>query len=103
MEYLSQLTIDDLPGEHRELAETIGLDAFRQLVRVYGGLTMYIPKADNFRRDLRNDEIREKFTGKNYRQLAQEYELSDVMIRQIVADIDKEMREKPLDGQMSLC
>ena len=32
---LHLLTIDDLDGENRELAETIGMDAFIKLVEVY--------------------------------------------------------------------
>ena len=31
--FLDELTIEDLKGEARELAETIGLDAFKRLVQ----------------------------------------------------------------------
>ena len=36
-ELLNHLQLDDLKGETHELAETIGMDAFRRLVDVYGG------------------------------------------------------------------
>lgn len=36
-ELLNELKLEDLQGEARELAETIGMDAFRRLVDVYGG------------------------------------------------------------------
>ena len=44
-ELLNHLQLDDLKGEAHELAETIGMDAFRRLVDVYGGTgRVYIPK-----------------------------------------------------------
>lgn len=46
-EMLNELKLEDLQGEARELAETIGMDAFRRLVDVYGGTgRVYIPQAD---------------------------------------------------------
>ena len=46
-ELLNELKLEDLQGEARELAETIGMDAFRRLVDVYGGTgRVYIPQAD---------------------------------------------------------
>ena len=45
-ELLNELKLEDLQGEARELAETIGMDAFRRLVDVYGGTgRVYIPQA----------------------------------------------------------
>ena len=35
--FLDELTIEDLKGETQELAETIGLDAFKRLVQAYNG------------------------------------------------------------------
>ena len=46
-EMLNELKLEDLQGGARELAETIGMDAFRRLVDVYGGTgRVYIPQAD---------------------------------------------------------
>ena len=38
-ELLNELKLEDLQGEARELAETIGMDAFRRLGGGYGGCT----------------------------------------------------------------
>ncbi len=76
--------IDQLSGEQRELAETVGLDAYRRLVTNYGGSQIYINKSDTVTRPDRNEEIRRKFNGANYRQLAREYGLSEPSIRKIV-------------------
>lgn len=37
VELLELLELDDLQGEARELAECIGMDAFRRLLERYGG------------------------------------------------------------------
>lgn len=43
--FLDELTIEDLKGETQELAETIGLDAFKRLVQAYNGTgRLYIPQ-----------------------------------------------------------
>ena len=47
VELLELLELDDLQGEARELAECIGMDAFRRLLERYGGTgKMYIPQPD---------------------------------------------------------
>ena len=59
-ELLNELKLEDLQGEARELAETIGMDAFRRLVDVYGGTgRVYIPQADKLLIPIRDRLIRE--------------------------------------------
>lgn len=97
------ISLDSLPVEQRRLAELIGMEAYRQLVEVFGGMTIYIHKADGFERIARNNTLRQRYRdGESYRQLAASYNLSEVAVRLIVADIDKELKSKPLDGQISL-
>lgn len=70
--------------QQREIAEIIGIEAYRKLVENYGGSRIYIEKFDTITRPDRNDEIRKKFDGGNYKQLAREYKLSEQTIRRIV-------------------
>ena len=70
--------------QQREIAEVIGIEAYRKLVDYYGGSRIYIEKSDTITRPDRNDEIRKKFDGGNYKQLAREYKLSKQTIRNIV-------------------
>lgn len=102
MDFLKYIAPDDLPEEQKNIADLIGMEAYSKLVNAYGGMAIYITKPDNLIRNARNEEIRSKFDGSNYRQLAVKYNLSEVSIRLIVADIDREMRKKPIDGQMTL-
>ena len=65
-ELLNELKLEDLQGEARELAETIGMDAFRRLVDVYGGTgRVYIPQADKLLIPIRDRLIRDEYDGSN--------------------------------------
>lgn len=99
MKLLHKLKLDDLTGEQRELAETIGIDAYIKLVDAYGGSNIYIQKPDTVTRDARNSEICENFNGYNYRQLARRYDVTEKTIREIVGG-GRASREIP--GQKSI-
>ena len=92
----------DLSDDQLQLAGLIGMDNFKKLVLTYGGMSLYIPKKDCFDRAARNEEIRKKFTGGNFRELAYEYDLTEVQIRSIVSDIVREVRARPMEGQQTL-
>lgn len=91
------ISLEQLSGDQRELAETVGLDAYRKLVANYGGMNLYIYKPETILRELRNSEICDEFNGFNYRELAQKYHLSEKTVREIVSGKKKE----PIDGQIS--
>ncbi|MDE6798326.1 MAG: DNA-binding protein [Ruminococcus sp.] len=77
-------SLGQLSGDQRELAETVGLDAYKKMVGQYGGSSIYINKTDTITRSGRNAEIQQKFNGSNYRELAKEYGLSEPSVRRIV-------------------
>lgn len=64
---------EQLEGSKKEIVDIIGLEAYKKLVQHYGGSYIYIKKSDTLTRNERNAEICKKFNGKNYSQLAQEY------------------------------
>lgn len=99
MDILDKLTLDDLSGEQLELAECIGLEAYISLVRNYAGSPLNVPMPDTITMNLRNTEIKSKFNGYNFRELAKEYCLSEASIRRIVSDVVKEERSKPYENQ----
>ncbi|MDE6833501.1 MAG: DNA-binding protein [Ruminococcus sp.] len=78
---------EQLSGDKRELVNIIGLDAYKKLVQHYGGSYIYINKPDTVTRKERNTEIRKKFNGSNYCQLAQEYQLTENRIRAILKEV----------------
>ena len=97
------LVLDDLREEQKQIAEVIGVDAYLDLTRAFGGTSIYIAKAEEIlKRADRDRQIREEFNGSNYAQLAIKYGLTEVWIRNIVYDKAVEIKRKPLDGQMNL-
>lgn len=77
-------SLEQLSGDQRELAEIVGIEAYRKLVENYGGMCVYIYKPETILRKRRNTEIFNEFDGTNYRELAKEYGLSEAGIRKIV-------------------
>ncbi|MGN0574661.1 MAG: Mor transcription activator family protein [Ruminococcus sp.] len=95
------VSLEQLRGDQKELAELIGLEAYKKLISSYAGSFLYIQKIDSILKDVRDDEIREKFDGGNYGALAREYNLAEATVRDIVAEKRKQLRQSPLEGQMS--
>lgn len=85
-------SIEQLRDDQKELAEIIGLDAYKKLVVNYAGSFLYIQKIDSVLKDLRDNEIREKFDGANYGKLAREYNLAEATVRDIVSEKRKHLR-----------
>lgn len=102
MSALEKVRLEDLDQEQQEVAELIGLDSYKKLMAEYGGMSIYIPKADRLERMERNDKIRSEFDGYNFRELAMKYGLTEVSIRSIVSDKVRELRARPMDGQLTL-
>lgn len=92
---------EDLTEEQRVMAECIGFEAYGKLVECYGGQAIYVPKADSLVRSLRDERIRADFNGYNYKFLCNKYNLSERTIRAITAVKNNEMKNAPLEGQIT--
>ena len=77
---LDKLTMEQLHGSQLEIAEVIGIEAYRKLVASYGGSSIYISKADS----VMNAEIFRRFDGSNYLELAHAFNLAENTIRDII-------------------
>ncbi len=84
MKELEQLNYEALPEEQKELADTIGMEAYIKLVCVYAGCRINILKPETLLNEIRNRNIRSEFNGANHKQLARRYELSETSIRSIL-------------------
>jgi len=76
--------LEQLTGEQKELAETIGLEAYKKLVANYAGCPLYINKPERITKQIRDAEICQKFNGSNYKELAKEFYLSESSVRKII-------------------
>lgn len=102
MDLLDYVEMESLDEDQKKIAELVGMEGFRNLVRIFGGTAIYIPKVESLEKTVRDQRIREEFDGSNYRELAMKYGLTETWIRSIVLDKIREIREKPLEGQMSI-
>jgi len=94
------ITLEQLPAGQRELAELLGMSMYVELTRRFGGDTIYIQKYSELQKSPRNAEIRRKFDGYNFSELAREYDLSERYVRALVQDITDPVRRRPLEGQI---
>ena len=101
MSLLDNLTLDDLDAEQRELADCIGIEAYKKLVRNYAGSCVYIRKPDTVTVNIRNEKIKKEFNGYNYLELAKKFNLSEISIRRIVSPVIAEAKAAPFPGQIS--
>ncbi len=96
-----QIKLEQLPANQRELAELLGMRQYIELTRRFGGETIYVQKYSELLKTPRNAEIKRKFDGFNFIELAREYDLSERYIRELVSDITTQVRSRPMDGQVT--
>lgn len=102
VDLLDKVRLEQLDDDQKTLAGLIGMEAFRNLVRSFNGTSIYIPKIESLEKAVRDELIKEEFDGRNYRELALKYGLTETWIRNIVLDKAREIRQRPIDGQMSI-
>lgn len=93
MNLLENLQISDLPIDQRDIAELIGITAYKQLVQAYGGTRIYIQKSDRLTIEIRNSRISEEYNGYNIGHLAIKWGLSESSIRDIISGKKRYMIE----------
>ncbi len=96
-ELLQELTIDDLSGGIREIAEIIGIDNVVELIKYAGGDDYYIPSIASYKtmlleRYLRNN--RKQLNSYSKLELIRKFKVSGKTISKIRKQIAKENRER---------
>lgn len=89
------ITLKNLYGQQRDIAELIGIDNYLRLVQRYSGEQIYICKYTELVKIQRDKEIRAAYTGYNAVALAHKYNLTTRQIHQIC-------NKGQLPGQLSL-
>lgn len=84
MDFIDRVTLDDLNEQQRAEAETIGFDTYIDLVRSFGGSTVYFPLAETLTRRYRDEQIKSEYPALTLAQLARKYRLSISSIREII-------------------
>lgn len=74
---------DDIPDNMLNLVDIVGMESFIEIIKVYGGYTLYIPYYKSLKRQARNREIKKQYNGHNARELSKIYSLSVAQIQRI--------------------
>ena len=80
---LEFLTYNDVPDSIKDIVDVIGMDAFKDLVKLAGGSNLYIPNESNLIKPIRNRKIKEEFKG-SYKDISVKYGISEVQVRNII-------------------
>lgn len=83
-DWIKELPADQLPEPYRLVAHEIGMESAMLLANLFQGTGTYFPKLDTLLQDLRNKKIRAEFDGKNYKELARKYDLTERWIYEII-------------------
>lgn len=74
---------EDVSVTLKPMVEIVGMEDFIEIVKVYGGDTVYIPTYKALTIQQRNREINMAYDGFNAKELSQIYELSVSQIHRI--------------------
>lgn len=80
---LEKITYKDIPENSQDLAQLIGIETFKKLVKYMGGSSIYIPKEQTLTRSIRNKIIKENFSG-DIKILAKKHQITQTQIRNIL-------------------
>lgn len=80
---LDELTKEDLPKGVMDIVDSIGVNAFKELVRLAGGSNLYIPNERSIVKEFRNKKIRKSFNG-DYKGLSRKFGISEAQVRNII-------------------
>jgi Mor family transcriptional regulator len=87
-----------LPGNLRRIAELVGIENALKISDEFGGLELFIPKGDDFRRAVRDADIRAAYDGGiKVRILARRYSLTERQIYNILGVQPEEELSLPFD------
>ena len=81
---INYLTKEDVPEILQNLIDIMGIEAFIQLIKQYGGSSLYIPSENSVLKPIRNRLIKKHFNGHNYKELAKEFKISEMQVRNII-------------------
>ena len=84
---LEFLTYSDIPDSIKDIVDVIGMDSFKDLVKLAGGSNLYIPNESNLIKPIRNRKIKEEFKG-SYKDISVKYGISEVQVRNIINKVE---------------
>ena len=84
------IPFDDVPENLHQLYDIVGGELLAEIVEVYGGELVHIPKRSTIERKRIHEDIRKEYNGNNTSHLAWKYGYSERHIRTIVSSKKEE-------------
>ena len=94
-----KFSIENLDKEQREIAETIGMEAYIKLSKMYGGITIYVGKIDKLKNLTRDKKIVKEYNGYNANILAKKYKISSRYVQRIIEKNNTSNQITLFDGE----
>lgn len=94
-----QLMEDPRAKLPHQVAAEVALSVTEHVRRRIGGAATYIPRGHSYELTLRDREIWSEFKGDNYSELARKYDITEMRVRQIMAQalrLDRARRQQGL-------
>lgn len=81
-----KICLNDIPQQHRDIAEFMGINNYIKFCDEFGGINLYFPTKKTLLNSIRNKEIIELYyeQGKDIKYLSKKYKLTNNYIRQII-------------------
>lgn len=79
-----------IPEPYRTYIDIMGLDAFRGMIKRYGGKKIYIPKNGFLENMIRDENIKREYNGSNISELSRKYDISRDRIYKIIKNSKKD-------------
>lgn len=76
--------IDDIPYDLKDVCEFMGIEMFIDFCDNFGGSHLYFPSRRSLLRLSRNREIKRCYNGKNSRELAHKFGISEMHLKSII-------------------
>lgn len=86
MNWIEEITIEDIDEQYRNIARLIGIKNFIKLIKLLGGTSWYIPKVESVLSEARKRRIKKEYNGYNKRELALKYGVSERTVAYITKD-----------------
>lgn len=80
------LKSEDICYNMENLFEIVGEKQYLEIVKMYGGNSVYIPTYESVIRNSRNRDIAKRYNGVNADQLGREYKITTNQVRKIVRE-----------------
>lgn len=92
-DWIKVLPLEQLPEPYRLIAHEAGIESAMILANLFQGTGTYFPKLDTLLVDLRNKQIRDEFDGKNHKELARKYDLTERWIYEVVSQQQSDVNQ----------